>query len=124
MDVAFALSVIFTGIVIVFLVLVVLILIMTLMGKLLGEKTNTSSGTPAGKPVPPAPKAAAPAPIVKKMEVEDGIGDEIVAVISAAIAALTGGSGKPAVIRRAKSEKAGGRSAWSLAGLRENTQPF
>lgn len=124
MDVAFAFSVIFTGIVIVFLVLVVLIAIMEIMGRVLGEKPKSPSG---GSPEKPAPQAASPAPVspaVKKMEVEDGIGDEIVAVICAAIAALTGGAGKPAAIRRAKREKAAGRSSWSLAGLRENTQPF
>lgn len=125
MDVAFAFSVIFTGIVIVFLVLVVLIAIMEIMGRVLGSKPNTPSGGSSGKEAPQAAAApAAPSPVIKKMEVEDGIGDEIVAVISAAIAALTGGAGKPTAIRRAKREKAAGRGSWSLAGLQENTQPF
>ncbi|MCI8442454.1 MAG: sodium pump decarboxylase subunit gamma [Provencibacterium sp.] len=125
MDFAFAFSVIFTGIVIVFLVLLVLIAVMEIMGRVLGEKPKTPSG---GSPEKEAPKVAAPAapsPVIKKMEVEDGIGDEVVAVISAAIAAFTGGAGKPVAIRRAKSVKAaGGRASWSLAGLQENTQPF
>lgn len=125
MDVAFAFSVIFTGIVIVFLVLVVLIAIMEIMGRVLGEKPKTPSGGSSAKELPQAAAPAAPSPVIKKMEVEEGIGDEIVAVISAAIAAFTGGAGKAVSIRRAKSVKAaGGRSGWSLAGLQENTQPF
>lgn len=124
MDLAFAFSVIFTGIVIVFLVLVVLIAVMMIMGRVLGSHTDTPAGGASGKEAPRAAAPAAPSPVIKKMEVEEGIGDEIVAVIAAAIAALTGGAGKAVSIRRAKQGRASGRSSWSLAGLQENTQPF
>ena len=60
--------------------------------------------------------------------VEEGIGDDIVAVISAAVASMFGGeSGQPAAeggfvlrsIRRARE-----RTSWAQAGMMQNTQPF
>lgn len=52
MDLAFAFSVIFTGIVIVFLVLMVLIAVMMVMGRVLGSHTDTPSGGASGKEAP------------------------------------------------------------------------
>lgn len=124
MDVAFAFAVIFTGIVIVFLVLVLLIAIMMIMGKLLYKPQQPTAPSKPAAPASPhrmAVEAAksAPAPIV-----ESGIEEETVAVISAAIAALTGGAGRIASIRKAAGRSHGKRRAWASAGLRENTQPF
>lgn len=61
--------------------------------------------------------------------VEEGIGDDIIAVISAAVASMFGGgeSGQPAAeggfvlrsIRRARE-----RTSWAQAGMMQNTQPF
>ena len=125
MDVAFALSVIFTGVTIVFIVLIVLILVMVLIGKVFGEKApknkqNSGSGTPVQAAPVQAQKPAAP-----QMAVQDGIGQEVIAVIAAAIAAFTGGKGKILSVKRAPSrERGNGRNPWSMAGLMENTQPF
>ncbi|WP_195282580.1 OadG family protein [Harryflintia acetispora] len=123
MDIAYALSVIFTGISIVFLVLIALILVMVVMGKVLGgtgkKKDDAPSAPVKNAPAAPAPKAAPP-----QMAVQSGTPEEVVSVISAAIAAFTGGKGRITSIRRAKKEAPRGRSAWSMAGLRENTQPF
>ncbi len=123
MDVSFALAVIFTGIVIVFLVLVLLIAIMMIMGKLLYKPQQPAApqkpDTPASPHRAAAGMKAAPMPIV-----ESGIEEETIAVISAAIAALTGGAGRIASIRKAAGRSHGKRRAWASAGLRENTQPF
>lgn len=56
------------------------------------------------------------------MVVEDGIGDEIVAVIAAAVAAMGGSVGGYALrsVRRVKEA----RPIWAAAGLQQNTQPF
>lgn len=57
--------------------------------------------------------------------VHDGgvIPEEIIVVISAAVAALTGGEGTMRSIRESRSTK-GARPVWSMAGLLESTRPF
>ena len=58
------------------------------------------------------------------LSVEDGIGDEVVAVIAAAIAAFSSDSdGKSYAVRSIKKAKAG-RPIWAAAGLQENTHAF
>ena len=52
----------------------------------------------------------------------DGVNDEVVAVISAAVAAMYGSSGKARIKSIKKSDT--GRSAWANAGLLDNTRPF
>ncbi|MDE6469577.1 MAG: hypothetical protein K2L19_00960 [Eubacterium sp.] len=65
---------------------------------------------------PPIPERSAPAPVV-----EQGISDEVVAAIAAAVAA-TEGSG--AVVRSIKKKNVGGRNPWSAAATADNTRPF
>lgn len=55
--------------------------------------------------------------------VEDGISDEVVAVISAAVAAMSAESGKPMVIKSVTKSR-NQRPVWSAAGLADNTRPF
>ena len=50
--------------------------------------------------------------------------DEIMAVISAAIAAYAEEEGTSYTIRDVKRRDKRARSAWSLAGIGENTRPF
>lgn len=121
MDVTFAISVIFTGIVIVFLVLLVLIGIMLLMGVVFaGKKAPPVAPSAPSTPAPPAPPKATPAPIV-----ESGISGGVVAAIAAAISTITGGKGAVASIRRAPvGARTGERSPWARAGLSDNTRPF
>ncbi len=151
-DFTLAGAVIITGLVVVFSALVGLSVIVWLIGKLF---TSTGLGSPkkpaqppaapkpaapaapkaapqqaaAPAPAPAAPAAPAPAPtMVIQPIVEEGIGDDIVAVISAAVASMFGGeSGQPAAeggfvlrsIRRARE-----RTSWAQAGMMQNTQPF
>lgn len=73
--------------------------------------------------VPPAPQAKAtpaPAPLP---EVEDGIPEEIVAVISAAVAASEGGAVVRS-IRAVKTNTVGSRNPWAAAAVADNTRPF
>ena len=77
--------------------------------------------TPAFAPNPafaPAPAAPAPAPVV-----ENGIEEETVAAIMGALSAMYAGSGKKPVLKGVKAAKPR-RSAWSAAGVMENTRPF
>lgn len=115
-------SVVLVGLVVVFSVLLILVAICWVMGRIFSALTGgKNGGAQAGKK-----SEAASAPAVKKEAaspvVEDGISDEIVAAISAAVACMMG-SGKSFAlksVRRAKET----RSAWSSAGIAENTRPF
>lgn len=115
-----AVAMVFTGLVVVFCALLGLWVIVALFGKVFtslgGAKQKPSA------PVSPAqPKAAPPVPVVKPvMQVEDGIGDEVVAAIAAAVSVMSGGN---AAIRSVKRSREG-RSNWAQAGVVQNTQPF
>ena len=122
-DFSYAGGVIFTGLVVVFSALIGLSLIVWAMGKLFvslnGPKKQAPdrpSEKPAPKPAAPAAKPAAP------LQVEEGVGDEVVAVIAAAVAAM-GGEGGGFVLRSVRRAR-GARPAWAQAGLLQNTQPF
>lgn len=118
-------SVVITGIVVVFIALILLILCVSIYGKIFDAINKRSAAkaeakAQAAKAEAPAKPAApaAPAPVV-----EDGIGDETVAVIMAAISAMEGSSGKKLVLKSVKTAKPQ-RPAWSAAGIIENTRPF
>ncbi len=120
-------SVVITGLTVVFLGLIILILFVWVMGKIFSaiEKSKTKKKDavkvqpavqkPAAAKPKAEPKAAAPS--------EDS--DEIIAVISAAVAAMGQAEGKKYKVKQIKA--AGGRasrSAWSMAGLQNDTMPF
>ncbi len=114
---------ILTGLVVVFAVLILLTFIFYLFGKVAGRGGKTSSNAAVSAPspastqaVPPAPKAAR-APVV-----EDGISDEVVAVIAAAVAAMSEGGRQYSLC--SVSRVRGQRPVWAAAGLAENTRPF
>ena len=116
-------SVVLVGLVVVFAVLIILVLICWAMGKVFSAVSggNGDSGRTEKKaapaPVVPAVKTGTVSPVV-----EDGISDEIVAAISAAVACMMepGKSFALKSVRRAREA----RSAWSAAGIAENTRPF
>ena len=115
-----AVAMVFTGLVVVFCALVGLWFIVALFGKAFDAFQNKPK--PSAPAAPPAPKAAPPAAPAAKapMKIEQGIGDETVAAIVAAITAMTGGK---AVIRSVKRSREA-RSNWAQAGVVQNTQPF
>ena len=98
-------SVVITGLVVVFIGLVLLILLVSIYGKLFDVINGRA-----------ARKAAAPV-------VEDGIEEETVAVIMAAISAMSSAEGKKLVLKSVKTAKPQ-RPAWSTAGIIDNTRPF
>ena len=115
-----AVAMVFTGLVVVFCALVGLWFIVALFGKAFEAFQNKPK--PSAPAAPPAPKAAPPAAPAAKapMKIEQGIGDETVAAIVAAITAMTGGK---AVIRSVKRSREA-RSNWAQAGVVQNTQTF
>ncbi len=107
------------GIVVVFATLLLLTFVFWLFGKVAaaGNSGNASSAPKAAPAVPAAAPAAAPV-------VEDGIPEEVVAVIAAAVAAMSDGNTKFAVRRISAARSQGARPVWSAAGIAENTRPF
>lgn len=113
-------STVVTGIVVVFLILAILVGFLSLMGMILGGRKKSAPSAPA------AEKPAASAPVINKVEDEaeedyedDG---EIIAVISAAIAAYGEAEGKQYRIASVKKRDRAVRSGWSAAGIAENTR--
>ncbi len=56
--------------------------------------------------------------------VVDGIPDEVVAVIAAAVAAMSDGTTQYAIRRIRPASARATRSVWAAAGLADNTRPF
>ena len=115
-----------TGILIVFFILAVLIFLFWLLGTIFkgvdGKKKAKAAAAKAA-PVAAAP-APAPAPVEEISGAEAVDDEEIMAVISAAIAAYAEEEGTSYTIRNVKRRDTRSRSAWSLAGIGENTRPF
>jgi sodium pump decarboxylase gamma subunit len=116
-------SVVLTSLTLVFLLLILLACIITLEGKIFDAINNKkrmpkAPAAPAAA-APAAQASAAPAPAVQK-----GISGEIIAVISAAVAFVTGGKGSIRSVRRAGSAKTSRRGAWGNAGVNDTTRPF
>lgn len=102
------------GLVVVFGVLLVLTFVFWLFGKVAGAGASQARTAPKA-----APKVASPTPVV-----EDGVPEEVVAVIAAAVAAMSDGSTRYAVRRISPARSQGTRPVWAAAGIAENTQPF
>lgn len=109
-----------TGISLVFLVLILLTFIITLQGKLfdaLNAKKQKAAAEAAVKSQPQPPQLQQP--MEEPPFVEEGISEEIVAVIAAAVAAVSGGKYTLRAVKRA-----GGRGSWGAAGVKSGTEPF
>lgn len=119
-----SLTVLLTGFVVVFAVLFILIgiikgygIIVTKLEQKVKEKKAQKEAASA-KPVAPVQQQK---PVQITETAESGISDEIVAVIAAAVDAMYGSSGKAKIKSIKKSDS---RSAWSKAGILDNTRPF
>lgn len=113
-----------TGILIVFFILALLIFFFWLMGTIFkGVDKKKKAKAEAAKAATPA-AAPAPAPVEEAAEDDADSDEEIMAVISAAIAAYAEEEGTSYTIRNVKRRDSRTRSAWSLAGIGENTRPF
>lgn len=119
MTLSYVTAVVITGLTVVFLGLVILILFVWAFGKIFSMKKKTSSPEPqktVAKPV------VAPKPVVAENNTDD---DEIIAVISAAVAAMGEAEGKTYKLKSVRAVKnKPSRSAWSLAGIQNDTNPF
>ncbi len=120
-------KVVLTGFVVVFAMLILLIFIIKIYSAIVQKAQNAGSNSKKGKDKKDEKTAekpvATPAPAVTASTATDGISDEVVAVISAAVATMYGSSEK-ARIKSIKKSSDGGRSAWAKAGVLDNTRPF
>ena len=130
---AFTLTVVIGGIGIVLGALMVLILVFFAFGKIMSvsqarakkkeakkiqsEMQANLSNVSAAAPTPTP--ASAPAPVV-----EDGIPQEVVAAISAAVYAMDGGAGVVRSITKKTGSPITTRNPWAQAAVADNTRPF
>lgn len=131
-------TVVVAGVGIVLGVLIVLIFVFSGFGKLVSSMEASAKKRAAKKaakkaeksaenaqPAPPAVKAAPPAfkpPVAPAPVVEAGISGEVVAAITAAIAAQEGSGNF--VIRSVKKKEVGSRNPWARAAVMDNTRGF
>lgn len=117
------------GLGIVFACLVLLVFVIFLFGKIfenINKKQAAKQAAAVAKSAPKsAPKPAAPAPQAAVAASADD--DEVIAVISAVIAAMSAEDGTTYKVRSVKpaaSGSLGGRTAWAMDGRRNNVMPF
>lgn len=124
---------IIVGFTVVFIGLILLVTIFSIMGLIFKSVSKSSAKKEEKKKAKTDKKSSEKKTVVteKKEEsvapvpvVEDGISDEIVAVIAAAIASMSDGETRYAVRSIKKTRNIGGRPAWAMAGIRENTSSF
>ncbi len=122
-------SVVITGIVVVFIALILLIVSVSIYGSLFSaaakKKAREEEEAKKASAAPETPAKAADVTDVSPAApfIEDGIEEETVAVIMAAIACMSSSGAKKLVLKSVKTSKPQ-RSAWSSAGIVENTRPF
>lgn len=119
----FVASVVISGLVIVFIALIILIVFVALFGKIfdsINAKQKKAVKIKTEEPVSIPAKTSAPAPVP---EIEDGIGDEVIAVIAAAVAAMGAQTGKKFALRSVKHSMSS-RGAWGNAGVNESMRNF
>ena len=109
-----------TGLLVVFAILAILIFLFWLMGVIFSKRDAKEKAKAQAADAADAEKKN-PFVTETKAFTDDA---EIIAVISAAIAAYSEADGKHYEIRSIKRRDNRTRSAWSLAGIIENTRPF
>lgn len=120
LNASFVTAVVITGLCVVFLSLVILILFVWAFGKLFFRKQKKPGAVPD---IPKAEPVKTTKPVNTAPSSADD--DEIIAVIAAAVAAMGKADGKTYRIKSVRADKnRSSRSAWSLAGLQNNTNPF
>ncbi len=121
-------AVVITGLVVVFLALVLLIVFVQIFGKVFSGIANKEKK--GSKPdVIPVPQVTVPENVTRSVPEPEisGDDDEVIAVISAAVAMMAARDGKKYAVRsinRTENRRRSAGSVWGAAGQRENTLPF
>lgn len=118
-------AVVVTGLVVVFSCLIILVLFLYLMGAIFNRTKNTKGQGGSDSAV--TKTSAAKVEITKISDAavlpSNGISEEIVAAISAAIAMIGESSGKKLLIKNI-SRSGARKNSWAQAGKIDNTRPF
>ncbi len=120
-------SMLLTGFTIVFAVLIFLIVLIWLYGFIINKAQTKALNKKKEKSkvkVERKPEKVTKPPVDKKPAVKagkDGLNDEIVAVISAAVYSMYGSTDK---VKIKSIKRSGASSAWKNAGILNNTRPF
>ncbi len=118
------LSVVITGLVIVFGMLLLFVLLFGVFGKLMSAISNTGKSKTTNSATlksDPAPIANPSASAVSSVSQDN---DELIAVISAAVYAMYEGNGKRPVIKSIRPASQSGKSSWAMAGIYNNIKSF
>lgn len=125
MEMQYVFAVVVTGLVVVFLGLVLLIAFISLIGAFFkrADKNKKAAKTENGKSAAVSAPKTAPVAVNPIQAADD---DEVIAVISAAVAMMSEADGTAYRIKSVKAASNGvpARNAWASAGLRESTNPF
>lgn len=125
MEMQYVFAVVVTGLVVVFLGLVLLIAFISLIGAFFkrADKNKKAAKTENGKNAAVSAPKTAPVAVNPIQAADD---DEVIAVISAAVAMMSEADGIAYRIKSVKAASNGvpARNAWASAGLRESTNPF
>ncbi|MCI9272911.1 MAG: OadG family protein [Clostridiales bacterium] len=117
-------TVVLTGLLVVFCILIILTFVILGYGTLVYRIQNRKKSSPKSPEIrEDKPQAAQPTVIPAAPAQEEGISGEIIAAIAAAVAVMGEGTGTSYSIRSVK-RSSGSRPVWSTAGLMENTRPF
>ena len=112
-------EVVLTGFVVVFAVLLSLILIIKIYSLIITKATQSGQSNKKVNKI--SNENPSPVPTIPIQE-QDGVSEEVVAVISAAVATMYGPQTKTRIKSIKKSNT--GRNAWANVGVIENTRPF
>lgn len=115
-------TVVITGMVVVFIGLILLVLLVMLYGKIFDAVNRKKEEKKNAEAVKVETKPAENVPVVPPA-IEEGIEEEVVAVIAAAVEAMSAQSGKKLKLKSVKTVKPQ-RNPWAAAGIAENTRPF
>lgn len=115
-------SVVITGLLVVFCILIILTLIIFGYGTLVYKIQNRKKDPPVPK-TPDQPEAKEVVNVQEASVQEEGISGEIIVAIAAAVATTGQRTGTSYSIRSVR-RSAGTRPVWGAAGLMENTRPF
>ncbi len=118
-------SVVITGIVVVFIGLVLLVAFVSLYGKIFSSINNKKAEKlkAAEIALQKENEVVKDTSVTIVPEIEDGIDEEVVAVIMAAISAMSSETGKKVALKSIKTAKPQ-RTAWAAAGLNDYTRSF
>lgn len=117
-------EVVLTGFVVVFAVLVMLIVLISIYGAIVnGAQNSSKKKKEKAQTAENKVESVVKAPVITApVNQTNGISEEVVAVISAAVATMYGSTEKVKIKSIKKTN--GGRSAWANAGVLNNTRPF